>query len=133
MVGRVLSTKMQKSVTVIAEFKKQHPLYKKSFWRSKKYLVDDQIGVKKGDIVVFEKIRPISKHKHWGIIKVLGQDFISLQEAELKESATEAIAAVLPEETGPETSDENQKISETDEDKKEEKPKRERKTKSLKQ
>ena len=99
MVGRVVSTKMVKSAVVLVERTKTHPLYKKSYTQTKKYLVDDQIGVKLGDVVVFEKTRPISKSKHWRITKVLGADFVSLQEAELKESAIEAIEEVLPEET----------------------------------
>lgn len=98
MVGRVVSTKMQKTAVVLVESQKTHPLYKKSFIRTKKYLVDDPFEVKDGDIVVFVKIRPISKRKHWQITKVLGRDFVSLEQAELKEGAKKAIAEVLPEE-----------------------------------
>ena len=98
MVGRVVSTKMQKTAVVLTEGQKEHPLYGKRYLRSKRYLVDDPFGVKDGDIVVFLKVKPISKHKHWQITKVLGQDFVSLQEAELKVEAEGAIAQVLPEE-----------------------------------
>src|SRR5258708_298345 len=76
MVGRVVSTKMQKTVVVLTEGQKEHPLYGKRYLRSKRYLVDDPFGVKDGDIVVFLKVKPISKHKHWQITKVLGQDFV---------------------------------------------------------
>lgn len=98
MVGRVVSTKAQKTATVLVERKKSHPVYKKTFARSKKYLVDDPFGVKDGDIVILTKIHPVSKNKHWQIAKVLGSDFVSLEQAELQEAATEAIAEVLPEE-----------------------------------
>jgi small subunit ribosomal protein S17 len=97
MVGRVVSVKMQNTAVVIVESKKTHPVYRKSFRRSKKYLVDDQFEVSLGDVVIFEKIAPISKRKHWKITKVLGKDIVSLEQAELLEEANEAIAEVMPE------------------------------------
>jgi small subunit ribosomal protein S17 len=98
MIGRVVSTKMEKTAVVLVESQKKHPLYKKSFLRTKKFLVDDPFNVKDGDIVVFQKIRPISKLKHFQITKVLGSDIVSLEQAGLKEEAAEAIAEVMPEE-----------------------------------
>ncbi len=103
MIGRVVSTKMEKTAVVLVESQKKHALYKKSFLRTKKYLVDDPFNVKDGDIVIFEKIRPISKRKHFQITKVLGSDIVSLEQAELKEDAAEAIAEVMPEEAEEET------------------------------
>lgn len=105
MVGRVVSTKMQKTVSVLIEREKKHAFYGKAFIRTKKYLADDPIGAKMGDIVVIEKIRPISKRKHWKVIKVLGQDIVSLEQAELKMEAMEAISEVMPEEKVEESSD----------------------------
>ena len=98
MIGRVVSVKMQKTVAVLVESRKTHPLYKKSFLRTKKYLVDDPLGAKLGQIVEFEKTRPISKRKHWQIKKVLGMDVVALGTETLKIEAAEAIAEVLPEE-----------------------------------
>lgn len=98
MVGRVVSVKMQHTAVVIVESKKTHPIYRKSFAHSKKYLVDDPFEVTLGDVVIFEKIAPISKRKHWKITKVLGKDIVSLEQAELLEEAQEAIAEVMPEE-----------------------------------
>jgi small subunit ribosomal protein S17 len=98
MIGRVVSTKMEKTAVVLVEHQKKHPLYKKSFLRTKKFLVDDPFNVKDGDIVIFKKIRPISKLKHFQITKVLGSDIVSLEQAELKEEVAEAIAEVMPEE-----------------------------------
>lgn len=97
MIGRVVSTKMQNTAAVLISRRKKHPLYKKTFLRTKKYLVDDPIGVKNGDIVRIEKVRPISKRKHWQIKKVLGKDFVALGKESLKEGAKVAIAEVLPE------------------------------------
>jgi len=126
MIGRVTSNKMQKTAVVLVESKKTHPMYGKSYTWTKKYLVDDPFEVKIGDIVVFVKIRPISKHKHFQITKVLGQDFVSLEQAELQQEATEAIAEVMPEEK--EEPEETEKAEKTEkvekaEEIKEEKPK----------
>ncbi len=98
MVGRVVSNKMQKSAVVLLEFSVKHPLYQKAFKRSKKYLVDDHIGVSIGDIVEFIKVKPISKNKHWRISKVLGQDFAEIAGVQLKEQAEKQIEEVMPEE-----------------------------------
>lgn len=99
MIGRIVSTKSKNTATIVVERQKLHPLYKKSFIRSKKYLVDDTLGVKLGDIVQIEKCKPISKMKHFRIVKVLGQNLKEITEAHLKEKAEEAIAEVMPEES----------------------------------
>lgn len=96
MTGRVVSTKVKGTAVVLVERKAIHKLYKKSFVRTKKYLVDDSIGVKDGDIIEIEKIRPISKRKHWKVVKVLGRSFAEIAEEHLKEKAEEAIGVVMP-------------------------------------
>lgn len=103
MVGRVTSTKTLNTATVVVESHKTHPVYGKSFVRSKKYLVDDRMSVKVGDIVEFEKIAPISKRKHWRITKVVGRDIVAIETEIMKEAAQEAIEKVMPVEAGTET------------------------------
>lgn len=98
MIGRVVSTKMQKTVAVLVEGKKTHPLYKKTYVWSKKYLVRDEIGAKLGDVVVVEETKPISKRVHWKISKIVGADVVALGEAAMKQVEEEAIAEVMPEE-----------------------------------
>lgn len=98
MIGRVVSVKMAKTAVVLVESRKTHPLYKKSYKSSKRYLVDDQLGVKLGDIVDVQKIRPVSKNKHWKVLKVIGRNIEEIVEEELKETAAEAMAEVMPEE-----------------------------------
>lgn len=119
MTGRVISVKTQKTAAILVEGKKTHPLYGKSYVASKKYLVDDPIGVSLGDIVEIEKIRPISKRKHWRIVKVIGRDIEEIIEQQLKEKAEEAIEEVMPEEKE-EVSNENQELSKEEEKKKKE-------------
>ena len=98
MIGRVVSAKMQKTVAVLVEGKKTHPLYKKTFVWSKKYLVHDETGAKLGDVVVIEETRPISKRVHWKVTKIVGRDVVALGEAAMKQVEEEAIAEVMPEE-----------------------------------
>lgn len=112
MIGRVVSNKAAKTATILVESTKTHPLYKKSYISSKKYLVDDPFGVKLGDVVEAVKVAPISKKKHWRITRVVGSDLVALGEASMKEVAKEAISEVLPEEKEEvELSEQSQKSS----------------------
>ena len=68
--GKVISTKMAKTVTVQVERKLRHGLYKKVIIRHKKYkahVVD--LDLKIGDSVQIEATRPISKDKHFRVVK----------------------------------------------------------------
>lgn len=96
MIGRVVSIKSARTAAILVDRIATHPLYKKTYKQSKKYLADDQIGVKLGDIVEFINCKPISKRKSFKIIKVLGKNFAELAEIELKEKAEQAISEALP-------------------------------------
>lgn len=98
MIGRVVSVKMNKTAVVLVENRKTHPLYKKSYKHSKKYLADDQKGVALGDIVEIQKIKPVSKRKHWTVLKVVGKDVIALGTETMARVAEAAIEEVMPEE-----------------------------------
>lgn len=98
MIGRVVSTKLKNTATVLVDRVATHPLYKKTYLQSKKYLVDDPIGVKMGDVVDFINCKPVSKNKHWKITKVLGKNFAEIAKDQLKKEAEEVIAEVMPEE-----------------------------------
>ena len=80
--GKVVSTKMAKTATVVVERILVHPIYKKRFKRVRKFQVHDELGVKIGDKVSFVTTRPISKLKKWKIIEVLGE-----KKAKAKEKA----------------------------------------------
>lgn len=100
MIGRIVATKLNKTVTVLEESEKLHPLYKKGFMRSKKYLADDPLGVKMGDLVEIVKVAPISKRKHFRVTKVVGKSLAEITEEKLKEEAKGVIEEVMPEEKG---------------------------------
>ena len=72
LVGRVVSDKTDKTITILVERKIKHPLYKKYLTRSKKYHahdIENQCGV--GDVVKIRESRPISKTKKWRLIDVI--------------------------------------------------------------
>lgn len=98
MIGRVVSAKMSETATVLIERIAVHPLYKKTFIRSKKYLVDDPFGAKEGDMVEIVKVRPISKNKHWKVVKIVGKNLAEVVEKQQKEVAEKLVAEIMPEE-----------------------------------
>ena len=70
--GRVVSNKMQKTVTVLLERQVQHPLYGKIIRRSTKVHAHDENGqCKEGDVVRIVECRPLSKTKNWRVVEVL--------------------------------------------------------------
>ena len=70
--GRVVSDKMDKTVTVLVERKVKHPLYDKVIRRSKKYHAHDENNeFRPGDLVEIEETRPLAKTKAWRVSKLL--------------------------------------------------------------
>lgn len=69
--GKIVSTKMQKTVVVAVEVPKRHPIYKKIMKNTKKFKARDEIGVNEGDIVRIEESRPFSKEVTWKVIEVV--------------------------------------------------------------
>jgi len=98
MIGRVVSTKTKNTATVLVERVVKHPLYKKTYVQTKRYLAEAGAEIKDGDMVEMIKIRPVSKNKHWKILKVVGRDLEAITEEKLKEAAEQVIAEVMPEE-----------------------------------
>lgn len=69
--GRVVSDKMDKTVTVLVERKVKHPLIGKVISKSKKFHAHDEENVcKEGDLVTITECRPLSKSKSWIVSKV---------------------------------------------------------------
>ena len=72
LIGKVVSDKMDKTVSVLTERRVKHPLYGKIVRRSKKYLAHDETNQAKiGDTVEIQEGRPISKNKSWVLTKVI--------------------------------------------------------------
>ncbi len=112
--GRVVSAKTAKTVVVLVEREKIHPLYKKTFRRSKRYLVHDEMGATLGDLVEIVQIKPMSKNKHFQVQKIVGKNMEAVIVKQLKEEAAEAIAEVMPEDRlsvlGNQLSEESQSV-----------------------
>ena len=70
--GRVVSDKMDKTITVAVETKKNHPIYGKRMNYSKKYKVHDENNTAKvGDIVRIMETRPLSATKRFRLLEVV--------------------------------------------------------------
>ncbi len=71
-VGRVVSNKMDKTVTVLLERKVKHALYGKYIKRSTKVKAHDEENTcAEGDTVRIEACRPLSKSKSWRVVEVV--------------------------------------------------------------
>ena len=70
--GRIVRDAMEKTVVVSVERQMSHPLYGKQVKRQKKYHAHDEANeYRKGDLVVIEETRPLSKKKRWRVIELL--------------------------------------------------------------
>lgn len=70
--GRVVSDKMDKTITVLVERRVKHPLYGKVIIRSKKYHAHDENNeCQIGDLVEIQECRPLSKTKAWSLVRLV--------------------------------------------------------------
>ncbi len=72
LVGRVVSNKMNKTVTVLIERRVKHPLYGKYMVRSKKYHAHDETNqYNEGDMVEIAETKPIARTKAWTVTRLI--------------------------------------------------------------
>ena len=72
LIGKVVSAKNDKTITVLVETQRKHPLYKKRVKYSKKYAAHDEKNVaKEGDTVRIVSTRPLSKTKRYELVEVV--------------------------------------------------------------
>lgn len=70
--GRVVSDKMDKTVTVLVERKVMHPIYGKIVRRSQKYHAHDETNqCHTGDVVIIQECRPLSRTKSWTVAELV--------------------------------------------------------------
>jgi small subunit ribosomal protein S17 len=72
-IGRVVSDKMEKTVVVLVERKKAHPIYKKVVSRSVRFMAHDEMGSGEGDTVRIIESRPMSRNKRWQVIEIIAK------------------------------------------------------------
>ncbi len=73
-IGRVVSNKMDKTVVVVVEIVKHHPLYRKTIKKAVRYQAHDaknECG--EGDIVRIIETRPLSKEKRWRVAEIISK------------------------------------------------------------
>ncbi len=71
-VGLVVSSKMDKSITVAIERRMKHPMYGKYVKRTTKLMAHDEINdAGAGDTVRIMETRPLSKNKRWRLVEVV--------------------------------------------------------------
>lgn len=74
LVGRVVSNTNDKTITVLVETYRRHPLYNKRVKYSKKYAAHDEKNIAKvGDTVRIAQTRPLSKTKRYELVEVVKQ------------------------------------------------------------
>jgi small subunit ribosomal protein S17 len=112
-VGHVSSNKMDKTLVVLVESYRNHPLYKKTIRKVKRYKVHDEKNeCKIGDTVKIVETRPLSKEKRWRVAEII----IKAAAIEVKPEEI-AVPSVLTE-TKPVTSEvKNETVAETTESK----------------
>jgi small subunit ribosomal protein S17 len=70
--GKVVSNKMNKSITVLVESRTKHPMYGKFLTKSTKFMAHDEnndCGI--GDTVRIMETRPLSKNKNWRLVEII--------------------------------------------------------------
>ena len=85
--GKVVSNKMQKTITVSVERYVPHPQYGKYQRRTTQFLAHDENNEsREGDVVAIEECRPLSRHKSWRLVEVISR---AAQTAQLADGVTQ--------------------------------------------
>jgi small subunit ribosomal protein S17 len=77
--GKVTSDKMEKTIVVAVDTKKTHPIYRKKYTSTQKFMAQNEIGAKIGDFVIIEEVRPISKNKRWNAVKIITEKQLEVE------------------------------------------------------
>jgi small subunit ribosomal protein S17 len=100
-VGTVVSDKADKTIVLSVTVRKTHPLYKKQYSRSTKYIAHDENNEARiGDKVEVKETRPISARKHLTLVKIIDKAAIA---------ADQSVAAITAKDEGSEAKIKEQK------------------------
>ena len=67
--GKIVSTKMQKTVVVAVEMHKKHSVYSKTVKNTRRFKARNEIEVRAGDKVIIEECRPLGKDVSWKVLQ----------------------------------------------------------------
>ncbi|REG90906.1 30S ribosomal protein S17 [Algoriphagus antarcticus] len=71
-VGKVVSNKMDKSITVVIERRVKHAIYGKFVTKTTKFMAHDETNeCNPGDLVKISETRPLSKNKRWRVVEII--------------------------------------------------------------
>jgi len=99
-IGTVSSAKGDKTIVVTVHTRKTHPLYRKQYTVSKKFMAHDEKNeAEAGDKVAIVETRPISKRKHFSLKKVVEKAQVQHIEAAIPEEIAKVIDKAPKEET----------------------------------
>ena len=88
--GRVVSNKMHKTVVVLVERTRRHPLYSKVIKVQNRFMAHSEDPLNEGDLVRIVEARPLSKHKRWLVSEVVKQgEVFAIPEVEIPPSKSE--------------------------------------------
>jgi len=87
--GVVVSAKMQKTVVVAVERLVRHALYHKIIRRTSTFMVHDELGAQKGDLVRIVETRPLSSRKRWRVREIVRRASFAASEAGAVEAGVE--------------------------------------------
>ena len=71
--GKVVSARAEKTITVAVESRKTHPIYRKKYTQTAKFMAQNDIEAREGDYVIIEECSPISKNKKWKAVKKISE------------------------------------------------------------
>ena len=94
-IGRIVSDKMDKTVTVAVEWRQPHRMYGKSVKKVTKFHVHDELGQNKiGDVVKIAETRPLSRMKRWRIVDTISAADTDMQDksVDVDEDLSEVIS-----------------------------------------
>lgn len=78
LIGRVVSDKMEKTVTVLIERRVKHPMYGKVIVRSQKYHAHNESNeAAEGDLVEITECRPLSRTKAWRVTRLIEKALVA--------------------------------------------------------
>lgn len=97
LVGRVVSDKMEKTVTVALERRKIHPIYKKVVRTTKKVMAHDESNaIEVGAIVRIVESKPMSKNKRWVVEEVLATGHVDFVASEVETDVPASVITSVP-------------------------------------
>lgn len=92
--GVVSSDKPNKTIVIAVTVRKTHPIYKKQYSETTKYMAHDENNdARTGDLVIAKEIRPVSSRKSWALVEIVRKGSIAMQEAAKADEAADSAAA----------------------------------------